>query len=69
MSEIMPESQICRTCLKCKSADEMISVFFKSCDEESLSTMLKFFTSTKVCLFFLLSSISLIKTIPKFPDK
>lgn len=54
MSEIMPESQICRTCLKCKSADEMISVFFKSCDEESLATMLKFFTSTKVCLFLLI---------------
>lgn len=54
MSEIMPESQICRTCLKCKNADEMISLFFKACDDSmmDLATMLKFFTSTKVCVVF-----------------
>lgn len=54
MADIMPESQICRTCLKCKNADEMISVFFKSCDDEnSLAQMLKVFTATKVCLLLL----------------
>lgn len=57
------ESQICRTCLESKCINEMISVFFKSLDEESLATMLKLFTSTKVCFFHSITKfIFLIKT-------